>query len=100
VCPPNPNAYRENESFAERISEDGEFVHENPASVAQQGSANVSHGCINLNRDDAAWFFQTFGLGDVVEVVHSGGPVLPITDTFGDWEVPWATWQAGSALHR
>lgn len=30
-----------------------EFVHAAPWSVAQQGSSNVSHGCINLSPDNA-----------------------------------------------
>jgi lipoprotein-anchoring transpeptidase ErfK/SrfK len=99
VCPGQPGYYRSDEFFTERISNDGEFVHENPASVAQQGNSNVSHGCINLDQANAAWFFQTFGLGDVVEVTNSGGPPLPVWDTYGDWEPSWADWQAGSALH-
>src|SRR5205085_11732028 len=74
VCPPDPNAYREPELWDERISEDGEFVHENPASVNSQGHTNVSHGCINLDTANAMWFFQNFGLGDVVEVRNSPGP--------------------------
>jgi lipoprotein-anchoring transpeptidase ErfK/SrfK len=98
VCPPDPKAYRADEFFAERISNDGEFVHENPNSVGSQGSRNVSHGCINLNAANAQWFFSHFGLGDVVEVTNSGGPQLPIWDTYGDWAVPWATWQTGSAV--
>ncbi len=98
VCPGQPGYYRTDEFFAERISNDGEFVHENPASVAQQGSSNVSHGCINLDQDNAAWFFQNFGLGDVVEVTNSGGPPLPVWDTYGDWSLPWDKWKAGSAL--
>jgi lipoprotein-anchoring transpeptidase ErfK/SrfK len=99
VCPGQPGYYRSDEFFTERISNDGEFVHENPASVAQQGSSNVSHGCINLDQANAPWFFQNFGLGDVVEVTNSGGPPLPVWDTYGDWEPSWADWQAGSALH-
>ncbi|WP_190818225.1 L,D-transpeptidase [Saccharopolyspora pogona] len=99
VCPPDPNAYRSDEFFAERISNDGEFVHENPASVAQQGSSNVSHGCINLDQANAQWFFDHFGLGDVVEVANSGGPALPVWDTYGDWSLSWDKWKAGSALH-
>ncbi|QIZ39601.1 hypothetical protein FDZ84_17765 [Saccharopolyspora sp. ASAGF58] len=99
VCPPDPNAYRSDEFFAERISNDGEFVHENPASVAQQGSSNVSHGCINLDQANAQWFFDHFGLGDVVEVTNSGGPALPVWDTYGDWSLSWDKWKAGSALH-
>ncbi|ALG05659.1 L,D-transpeptidase [Kibdelosporangium phytohabitans] len=97
VCS-GPQAYKSLEHFAERISNDGEFVHENPNSVGQQGSANVSHGCINLNAANAQWFFDHFGLGDVVEVTNSGGPQLPVWDTYGDWAVPWADWQAGSAV--
>lgn len=98
VCPPDPKAYRSVEHFAERMSNDGEFVHENPNSVGAQGHANVSHGCINLNAADAEWFFNHLGLGDVVEVTNSGGPTLPIYDTYGDWAVSWPNWQAGSAL--
>lgn len=98
VCPPDPKAYRSVEKWSERISNDGEFVHENPNSVGSQGSANVSHGCINLNGANAQWFFQNMGLGDVVEVTNSGGPQLPVWDLYGDWSKSWADWQAGSAL--
>lgn len=98
VCQPDPKWYHSTEFFTERISNDGEFVHENPNSVAAQGNANVSHGCINLNAQNAEWFFNNFGLGDVVEVTNSGGPTLPVWDTYGDWAVSWSQWQAGSAL--
>lgn len=98
VCPPDPKAYRTDEFFALRISNSGEFVHENPASAGSQGSANVSHGCINLNKENASWFFAHFNLGDVVEVTNSGGPALPIYETYGDWSVSWAEWQKGSAI--
>lgn len=98
VCPPDPKAYRSNEKWSERISNDGEFVHENPNSVSQQGSSNVSHGCINLNDANAQWFFQNMGLGDVVEVTNSGGPQLPVWDLYGDWSKSWTDWQAGSAI--
>jgi lipoprotein-anchoring transpeptidase ErfK/SrfK len=99
LCPPAPGAYKSTEFWAERISNDGEFVHENPNTVGQQGSSNVSHGCINLSPENAQAFFGQFGLGDVVEVTNSGGPILPIYDTYGDWELSWANWQAGSALN-
>lgn len=98
VCPPDPKAYRSDEKFSERISNDGEFVHENPHSVGQQGNSNVSHGCINLNAANAEWFFNNFGLGDVVEVTNSGGPQLPVWDLYGDWSKSWTDWQKGSAL--
>ena len=31
-----------------RISNNGEFIHANPASTDAQGSSNVTHGCVNL----------------------------------------------------
>jgi lipoprotein-anchoring transpeptidase ErfK/SrfK len=98
VCQGQPGYYRSNEKWSQRISNDGEFVHENPNSVGAQGSSNVSHGCINLNSANAQWFYQNFGLGDVVEVANSGGPQLPVWDLYGDWTQSWAQWQAGSAI--
>nr|WP_141997003.1 Ig-like domain-containing protein [Amycolatopsis cihanbeyliensis] len=98
VCQGDPGYYRAREHWSQRISTDGEFVHENPNSVGQQGDTNVSHGCINLDAANATWFFDHLGLGDVVEVVNSGGPELPVWDLYGDWSLSWAEWQAGSAL--
>jgi lipoprotein-anchoring transpeptidase ErfK/SrfK len=97
VCKGQPGYYRSTEYYAERISDDGEFVHENPNSVGAQGSTNVSHGCINLNQANAAWFYSHLGVGDVVEVTNSGGPQLPLGDRIGVWAVQWPTWQAGNA---
>jgi lipoprotein-anchoring transpeptidase ErfK/SrfK len=98
VCEGQPGYYKEEVKLDVRISSDGEFVHSAPWSVRQQGSSNVSHGCINLAPANAQWFYNTFGVGDVVEITHSGGPILPVWDTYGDWTVSWAQWQAGSAL--
>ena len=97
VCQGQAGYYREKVDLDERISNDGEFVHSAPWSVGQQGSSNVSHGCVNLAPDNAQWFFDHFGIGDVVEITDSGGPTLPVWDTYGDWEVPWDVWQAGNA---
>jgi lipoprotein-anchoring transpeptidase ErfK/SrfK len=98
VCEGDPGYYKEKVNLVERISNDGEFVHAAPWSVGQQGSDNVSHGCVNLSPANAQWFFDHFGVGDVVEITNSGGPPLPVYDTYGDWELTWAQWQAGSAL--
>ncbi|HKS48890.1 MAG TPA: Ig-like domain-containing protein [Amycolatopsis sp.] len=99
VCQGQPGWYRSDEYWSERISNDGEFVHENPNSVGAQGNTNVSHGCINLNEANAEWFFNNLGLGDVVEVTNSGGPQLPLWDLYGDWSLSWDQWQKGSALN-
>lgn len=97
VCQGDPGYYRETVYNDLRISNDGEFVHSAPWSVGQQGAANVSHGCVNLSPEDSKWMFDNFGLGDVVEVTNSGGPPLPVWDTYGDWELTWEQWQAGAA---
>ncbi len=99
VMPGQPGYYKSTEYWDERISNDGEFVHENPNTVNQQGNSNVSHGCVNLSPENAEWFFNHFNLGDVVDVSNSGGGKLPLWDTYGDWELSWAEWQKGSALN-
>jgi lipoprotein-anchoring transpeptidase ErfK/SrfK len=97
VCQGQPGYYKEQVDLDERISNDGEFVHSAPWSVGSQGGDNVSHGCVNLSPANAQWFFDHFGVGDVVEITNSGGPPLPLSDTYGDWEVPWPQWQKGNA---
>jgi len=94
-----PGGYRADVEYAVRISNNGEFVHAAPWSVGQQGSSNVSHGCINLSTERAAWFFGFARPGDVVEVKNSVGPTLSAKDgDIYDWAIPWSTWKAGSAL--
>jgi lipoprotein-anchoring transpeptidase ErfK/SrfK len=100
VCKGDPGYYKEKVDLDERISNDGEFVHAAPWSVGQQGDSNVSHGCVNLSVPNAQWFFNHLGVGDVVEITNSGGPALPVYDTYGDWELSWSAWQAGSALNQ
>ena len=94
-----PGGYRADVEYAVRISNNGEFVHGAPWSVDQQGNSNVSHGCINLSTERAAWFFQFSQPGDVVEINNSIGPTLSAADgDIYDWAIPWDQWQAGSAL--
>ncbi len=74
-------------------------MHAAPWSVGQQGSSNVSHGCINLSTARAQWFYDFSQPGDVVEVVNSAGPLLSRADgDIYDWSIPWDQWVAGSAL--
>jgi lipoprotein-anchoring transpeptidase ErfK/SrfK len=95
----SPNGYRTPVEYAVRLSNNGEFVHAAPWSVAQQGNTNVSHGCINMSTERAAWFFNFSQPGDVVEIKNSIGPTLSAADgDIYDWAIPWDEWQAGSAL--
>ena len=45
------------ERWAVRISNNGEFIHANPASSGAQGNTNVTNGCINLSTGDAEQYF-------------------------------------------
>lgn len=91
-------AYDLEVQWATRVTWSGEYVHAAPWSVASQGHANVSHGCTGLSTENAHWFYQQVRVGDVVQVVNSHGPQMePFGNGFGDWNVPWKTWLAGSA---
>lgn len=64
----DPEGYRLNVDYAVRITSGGVYVHSAPWSTGSQGYANVSHGCINLSPDNAAWYFNTTTVGDPVIV--------------------------------
>jgi lipoprotein-anchoring transpeptidase ErfK/SrfK len=89
--------YRETIPWATRISMDGIYLHQLNATVWAQGNTDTSHGCLNLNGENARWFFDFSVPGDVVEVHNTGGPPLKVSQN-GDWTVPWAEWRKGSAL--
>jgi hypothetical protein len=81
---------------AVRISNSGEYVHAKD-NVWAQGRLNVSHGCINVRPDQAAWFYATSLRGDPV-IVTGTGRELEWDNGWGYWQLPWAKWRKGSAL--
>ncbi|HEY9312943.1 L,D-transpeptidase [Williamsia sp.] len=89
--------YRQSINYATRISNDGIYLHQLESSIPQQGNTNVSAGCLNLNPDNAQWFYNFSVPGDVVEVRNTGGDPLQQWQN-GDWSVPWDLWLQGSAL--
>ena len=89
--------YRETIPYATRISTDGIYLHQLNATVWAQGNTDTSHGCLNLNSDNAQWFYNFSVPGDVVEIRNTGGPPLQLSQN-GDWTVPWNEWRKGSAL--
>jgi lipoprotein-anchoring transpeptidase ErfK/SrfK len=89
--------YRETIHYATRISVDGIYLHQLDATVWAQGHTDTSHGCLNLNGDNAKWFYDFSVPGDVVEIRNSGGPPLKLVQN-GDWTLSWDQWRAGSAL--
>lgn len=89
--------YRETISYATKISTDGIYLHQLNSTVWAQGNTDTSHGCLNLNGDNASWFYDFSVPGDVVEVRNTGGKPLELWQN-GDWSVPWDKWVQGSAL--
>ena len=75
------------EKWAVRISNNGEFIHANPASSDAQGNTNVTHGCVNLSLADAEDYFHSAIWGDPVEVT---GTSVTLGPDDGDIYI-WAT---------
>ena len=86
------------ERWAVRISNNGEFIHANPASSGAQGNTNVTNGCINLSTDNAQQYFQTAIYGDPVEVTGTSIQLSYADGDIWDWAVDWDTWLSMSAL--
>jgi lipoprotein-anchoring transpeptidase ErfK/SrfK len=92
-----PGGYRTLIAVATRISNSGVFYHSAPWSVGDQGVRNVSHGCLNMSTENAAWLQSISNRGDVIIVKNSGGPRLEPWDGLGDWQIPWKQWLKGGS---
>jgi lipoprotein-anchoring transpeptidase ErfK/SrfK len=84
--------------WAVRISNHGEFIHENEENHGNIGVKNSSHGCINLFETDAKKYFDSALIGDPVEITGSKANFPTTSDVF-DWLIPWEQWQSMSALN-
>jgi lipoprotein-anchoring transpeptidase ErfK/SrfK len=82
-----------------RITWSGDYLHDAYWSVGEQGSTNVSHGCVNMPPADAETYYNMAVPGDPVTIVGS-----PAGGTWGngwtDWFLSWTQLVAGSALHE
>ncbi len=94
-------------THALRLSSSGTFLHGNYwSNKGVFGTANTSHGCIGLSdtrggedpSTPAAWFFAPSLIGDVVIVKNSGDKTIRPDNGFGDWNMTWNEWKAGSAV--
>jgi lipoprotein-anchoring transpeptidase ErfK/SrfK len=82
------------EHWAVRISDNGEFIHQNQDTVNVQGVDNVSHGCINLSAVSAQAYFKTAIYGDPVEVTGTSVPLSKADGDIYDWAYTWDQWKA------
>jgi lipoprotein-anchoring transpeptidase ErfK/SrfK len=93
------NGYNELVNFAVRYTYSGDYIHDAPWSVTQQGNTNVSHGCLNTSPAHSQAYYNLAVPGDPVTVTGSPAP--------GKWDDGWTVWflswdqlLAGSALHE
>ncbi|MBD8020466.1 Ig-like domain-containing protein [Brevibacterium gallinarum] len=84
--------------WAVRIHNNGEFIHGAPWSAGSQGSANVSHGCINLTNERAKEYYDSAIYGDPVIVKGSSVSLSKEDSDVSDWVYDWDEWQELSAL--
>jgi lipoprotein-anchoring transpeptidase ErfK/SrfK len=93
--PKDPNYYNLTVHWALRLTYSGEFLHAAPWSVAQQGKANVSHGCTGMSDADAKWMYDHSQVGDVVVYVHSKRP-LEWGNGYTAWNKSFDDWSKGA----
>jgi lipoprotein-anchoring transpeptidase ErfK/SrfK len=86
------------EKWAVRISNNGEFIHANPASTDAQGNTNVTHGCVNLSLADAEAYYKSAIWGDPVEVSGTSVQLGPEDGEIYIWALSYDEWQGLSAL--
>jgi lipoprotein-anchoring transpeptidase ErfK/SrfK len=82
------------EKWAVRISDNGEFIHQNQGTVADQGVVNVSHGCINLSAASAQAYFKSAIYGDPVQVTGTSVQLSAADGDVYDWAMTWEQWKA------
>ncbi|MDN6476552.1 L,D-transpeptidase [Corynebacterium variabile] len=93
----DPDYYKLDVKWAMRVTYTGEFIHAAPWSEGQQGSANVSHGCVGTSMADGQWLFNFCRAGDVVVNTGSSRTFKPY-EGIGCWCYDWAGWQKLSAV--
>ena len=99
VMPGDPGYYNVMVYDSVKFTADGDYVHSAPWSVGEQGYVNVSHGCVNVAPDNAAWYYNHSLLGDPITIV--GSPAPPIWgDGWTIWFLSWHKLVHGSATRQ
>jgi lipoprotein-anchoring transpeptidase ErfK/SrfK len=90
--------YNELVNWAVRFTYSGDYYHSAPWSVVNQGTSNVSHGCVNLAPEDAQIYYNMAIPGDPVTITSS--PKAGNWDNgWTEWFLSWSQYLAGSATH-
>jgi lipoprotein-anchoring transpeptidase ErfK/SrfK len=90
--------YRVDVEYAMRLTYQGEFIHADVRDGSALGAENVTHGCINMSRDNAEWLFSlTHSWGDPV-IIEGTTRRYNRNNGWTDWNLTWEEYQRGSAL--
>jgi lipoprotein-anchoring transpeptidase ErfK/SrfK len=91
--------YNEEVPWSVRFTFTGDYLHDAYWSVAEQGSTNVSHGCVNMPPADAEEYYKMEVPGDPVTI--TGSPAPGTWDNgWTEWFLTWAQYLKGSALRE
>jgi lipoprotein-anchoring transpeptidase ErfK/SrfK len=93
-----PGYYNELVNWAVWFTFSGDYYHSAPWSVVDQGTTNVSHGCVNLPPADAEIYYQMAIPGDPITIASSP-KAGDWDDGWTEWFLSWQQYLAGSATH-
>ncbi|WP_019631939.1 L,D-transpeptidase [Actinomadura atramentaria] len=95
----DPGWYDEKVPWAYRISNSGEYIHQNMDDPSCLGNRNCSHGCVRSPAADAQWFFNWAYPGDMVTITGTKRK-LEWTNGWGYWQLPFDQWVQGGRLKK
>ena len=96
-APGSAGYYNELVNYAVRFTFSGDYYHSAPWSVVNQGTSNVSHGCVNLPPVAAQTYYNMSIPGDPITVTASTA-AGKWDDGWTEWFLPWSQYLKGSAL--
>ncbi len=96
-APGSAGYYNELVNFAVRFTFSGDYYHSAPWSVVNQGTSNVSHGCVNLPPAAAETYYNMSIPGDPITVTNSTA-AGKWDDGWTEWFLTWSQYLHGSAL--
>jgi lipoprotein-anchoring transpeptidase ErfK/SrfK len=97
--PGSAGYYNELVQYAVRFTYSGDYYHSAPWSVVDQGTSNVSHGCVNLPPAAAQTYYNMSIPGDPITVTNSTA-AGKWGDGWTQWFLTWPQYLRGSALHQ
>jgi lipoprotein-anchoring transpeptidase ErfK/SrfK len=91
--------YSEEVPWSVRFTWTGDYLHDAFWSVGEQGSVNVSHGCVNMAPADAEMYYKMEVPGDPVTITGSS-KAGTWDNGWTEWFLTWSQYLKGSALHE